>query len=365
VPEELERIILSTLEKKPQDRYQSMAELHDALLGYMQRVGIAPVSSGFAAEPVQRTSVLPSRTSPVATPARGTTVTPGSTVQATHLLAPEHHRAKVVAIAAGAVAAVAMVAALVAWFPRRSGYERPRSGPQVERSAAAGNAPGAAAQLERSAETPRAVASASAASVVSDAAPPRAPATDELERTAPPAPPPGASAANPPRPVVHASNASAAQTSTRRSVAGAARTDQVATSSGTPSRTAAPLAVSFQCNGAPEVCAALRSAMDDAMEKAALRNVRTTARADVLVTATVAGVEGRASTAFQTTFAVRTYSIEVNADAVRTGEALRMPGPTSVSYDPTYGSERVAETARVVAAADVEKLQAYASRRGR
>jgi hypothetical protein len=105
--------------------------------------------------------------------------------------------------------------------------------------------------------------------------------------------------------------------------------------------------------------------MDEALEKTTLRNVRNAGRADIGVTASVAGVAGRTTTEFQTTFAVRTYSIELTAEALRSGEAVRMPEPSSVSYDPTYGSERVAETARVVAAAVVEKLQAYASRRGR
>jgi hypothetical protein len=103
--------------------------------------------------------------------------------------------------------------------------------------------------------------------------------------------------------------------------------------------------------------------MDDALDKAALRNVRNAARGDVRVVATVAPVEGRTTTAFQTTFAVRTYSIEVSAEALRTGEAVRMPQPTSVSYDPTYGSERVAEKARLVAADVVERLQAFDRRR--
>src|SRR5207248_3538039 len=42
VPEELERIILRTLEKKPEDRYGSMSELHDALLACMEGLGLRP-----------------------------------------------------------------------------------------------------------------------------------------------------------------------------------------------------------------------------------------------------------------------------------------------------------------------------------
>ena len=42
VPEELERIILRTLEKKPEDRYGSMSELHEALLACMEGLGLSP-----------------------------------------------------------------------------------------------------------------------------------------------------------------------------------------------------------------------------------------------------------------------------------------------------------------------------------
>ena len=40
-----------------------------------------------------------------------------------------------------------------------------------------------------------------------------------------------------------------------------------------------------------------------------------------------------------------------------------MPPPTTVSYDPSFGSERVAEKARVVAGEIADKLQAFVSRR--
>ena len=122
-------------------------------------------------------------------------------------------------------------------------------------------------------------------------------------------------------------------------------------------------AVFFQCAGAQEICAALRTAIDDELEKARFTSVRNAARADIGISARIDGVEGHVAPQFDTTFAVRTYSIALSAEATRTSEAVSMPPPTTVSYDPSFGSERVAEKARVVAGEIADKLQAFVSRR--
>jgi hypothetical protein len=122
-------------------------------------------------------------------------------------------------------------------------------------------------------------------------------------------------------------------------------------------------AIFFQCTGAQEICSALRTAIDDELEKARFTSVRNAARADIGISARVAGVEGRVSQQFDTTFAVRTYSIALTAEATRTSEAVSMPPPTTVSYDPSFGSDRVPEKARVVASDIAEKLQAFLSKR--
>ena len=122
-------------------------------------------------------------------------------------------------------------------------------------------------------------------------------------------------------------------------------------------------AIFFQCAGAAEVCSALRTAVDDELQKARLPSVRNAARADIGISARAAGVDGRAASQFQTTFAVRTYSIELTAEAIRTSEAVPMPGPTTLSYDPSFGSDRVAEKARLLAGEIADKLQAFTARR--
>src|SRR5207253_1025298 len=92
------------------------------------------------------------------------------------------------------------------------------------------------------------------------------------------------------------------------------------------------------------------------------RRRRRTKSARTLLSARFAGVEGRVTPQFETTFAVRTYSIALSAEATQTSEAVSMPPPTTVSYDPSFGSERVAEKARVLASEISDKLRAFLSK---
>jgi serine/threonine-protein kinase len=125
-------------------------------------------------------------------------------------------------------------------------------------------------------------------------------------------------------------------------------------------------AVYFHCTGAPEICAALRTAVDEALDGGGLSAVRNAARADIDVGATVEGVQQTVSQQFQTTFAVRTYGIEVSAETTRASEAVPMPPPSNLSFDPQFGSARIAERARLVAADIVERVKAFVQKkRGR
>jgi len=90
--------------------------------------------------------------------------------------------------------------------------------------------------------------------------------------------------------------------------------------------------------------------------------MRDAARADVAVEASVTPVENRVSNDFGTTFAVRTYSIDVSGDAPKLGDSVPMPSSTTLSYDPKFGAERVNEKARLVADGIVEKVKAFAAK---
>jgi serine/threonine protein kinase len=118
-------------------------------------------------------------------------------------------------------------------------------------------------------------------------------------------------------------------------------------------------AVAFRCAGAPEVCASLRSTVGDALEKAGFRSVVSADRADISITAAAQPVDERVTRQFGTTFATRSYSIELNGDAPRFGDAVSMPGPSTVSFDPSFGRERLDEKSRLIASEIVERVRAF------
>jgi serine/threonine-protein kinase len=122
-------------------------------------------------------------------------------------------------------------------------------------------------------------------------------------------------------------------------------------------------AVFFQCAGAPEVCAPLRTAVDDAMGKAGLTSVRAPARADIGIEARIEILQERVDRQFGNTFAVRNYSIDVTGETMKTSETVPMPASTTLSFDPRYGSERATEKARVVASDIVDRIKAFVKRK--
>ena len=344
VPEELERIILRTLEKKPEDRYGSMSELHDALLACMEGIGLSPEPPlAGEAGPAHAGGAAVSRAVPTPgslTPALGATV-----ARTRHLEArPASGRRGVGLLLAGAgLAALALAGVLVGrWLvadeepaPPKAPPPRPKIEQRVGDPGAA--SAGKAGVADREQETKR----------------------QEVPPASPPAPPPrsvpppeGQRREAPKPPVVTSrSPGSAAQSP--------ARAERPAPAA------AAVSAIFFQCGGAREVCGALRSAVDEALDKAGLRSVRNAAKADVAVDARVTALGATASQAFDTTLSVQTYSIELSAEATGTTEVVPMPSSTSVSYDPRFGSERVAEKARLVASDVVDKVQAFGRKRRR
>jgi len=118
-------------------------------------------------------------------------------------------------------------------------------------------------------------------------------------------------------------------------------------------------AVAFRCAGVPEVCASLRSTVADALEKAGFRSVVSADRADISITAAAQPVDEKVTRQFSTTFATRTYSIELNGEAPHLGDAVSMPGASTVSFDPSFGRERLDEKARLIASDIVDRVRAF------
>jgi len=117
--------------------------------------------------------------------------------------------------------------------------------------------------------------------------------------------------------------------------------------------------VFFRCAGAPEVCGALRAAFDQALERESLPSVRNAARAEIVMEADVSVVDERVDRQFGTTFAVRTYSVALSGEGVRSGQSVPMPAPSSFSFDARFGRDRLAENAYVVANSAVERIRAF------
>jgi serine/threonine-protein kinase len=122
-------------------------------------------------------------------------------------------------------------------------------------------------------------------------------------------------------------------------------------------------AVYFGCSGAPDVCAALRSAVSNAFEKSGIRSVNAAARADIAIGATAEALQQKVDSQFGTTFATRTYSIELTGEAPRAGDDVPMPGASTVSFDPSVGRERLDEKARVIASDIVDRVRAYVKKK--
>ena len=121
--------------------------------------------------------------------------------------------------------------------------------------------------------------------------------------------------------------------------------------------------VFFRCSGVPEVCGALRAAFDQALEKGSLPSVRNPARAEIVIDAEVSVVEEHIDQQFGTTFVVRTYSVTLRGEGLRSGETVPMPAPSSFSFDARFGRDRLAENAYVLAGSAVEKVRAFWKKR--
>jgi len=332
VPEELERIILRTLEKKPEDRYPSMTGLHDALRACMDELGLSPEPplAGEAGPPPGA-----GRSASKAPPSLAS-VTPalGSTAARTRLLGEHAQRrspARTILLAGGAIVAVILAAVLAPRWLARPGEPARREPPpppaKIEpRASESETAPGSEAGTSNPDQQPK------------------------RQEPPPPSPPPLRAVAKPAREPREASRNPAVAVASSAPGAGAV---------------AAVPSVFFQCAGAREVCGALRTAVDEALDKAGLRSVRNAAKADIGVEARVTSLGENVARSFETALAVQTYSIDLTAETTGTAEAVSMPPSTTVSYDPRFGSERVVEKARLVAGEVVERVQAFASKRRR
>jgi protein kinase-like protein len=398
VPPALEAIAMRCLEKNPDQRFQSADEfaaaLNDAAAGMVDPSAMAtmpmavpPVAApspvSVAASMGAAASTSPGGAPPAAVPAMGTRPTvslqsgsssaaavPGSAATAKSSLAP------LIAIAA---VLVLLAGGYLVWSGRRTPAPETASTTQPD----APKATPAMATQEPVAPPPPAPTAAPAAaaptgsgamaSAASDAPPSGAPneaaasAVATKEALASKMPPTTAAPAAVKGATVQASNAAkiAAGAAPRRGGAAPPATGEVTAQPPRPPASLIPenAAVLFRCSGAPDVCASLRSNVNDALDKAGFRVVTTPDRADIAVGAVAGGIQEKVSRQFGQTFATRTYQIELSGEAPKLGEMVAMPPATTVSFDPTVGRERLEEKARLVAGDIVDRVRAFVSKK--
>ena len=125
---------------------------------------------------------------------------------------------------------------------------------------------------------------------------------------------------------------------------------------------AAPLpanpSVAFRCDGPPNICSALKSAMDQALAKDSMTSIRDASKAEIALEGTVTFVDEQAQRMFGTSFTIRNYTIDVSGEARRTSESVPMPSAATLNYDARY-TDRLDEKARLVAASVVENIRAF------
>jgi len=120
--------------------------------------------------------------------------------------------------------------------------------------------------------------------------------------------------------------------------------------------------VRFGCDGPADVCVAIQSALDRELERASMPSVSDEATAEIFVDALVAEGTPVVQESFGTTFVIQPYTVSVAGSARRANERVPMPEPRSFSLDQRVGQARLAEQARVIATAVVERVRAYWNR---
>jgi serine/threonine-protein kinase len=374
VPPSLEAIALRCLEKDPAQRFQSADEfaaaLNDATAAMNEVAGMstmpmmratpsAPAADQSEPDRKDRDLTPPAAAAPtlVIPVAPGTKPTVAVPLMQPAVASPSSEAAPPRKSSMAPLVAVAAVLLLLAggylWW----------SGRQAPVSTTASSAPAEAPKAVPAMAGQEPVATADAAKA--NAAAPSAGAPAPSSAT-PPAPPATAVKA----PAATAAAANATRAAARSSAAAPVAAPPARESVGQPAAAPAPTptipenaAVLFRCSGAPDVCASLRSTVNEALDKAGFRTVTSVDRADIAVGAVAAPLQDKVSQQFGQTFLTRTYSIEFSGEAPKLGDAVSMPPSTTVSFDASVGRERLEEKSRLVAGDIIDRLRAFVKKK--
>ena len=117
--------------------------------------------------------------------------------------------------------------------------------------------------------------------------------------------------------------------------------------------------VFVSCEGARDVCGALRAAFDQSLQNERLPIARASDRADVLVQVEVTELDRRTDEQFGQTVVTRTYSVAMVGDAPKVDRAVPLPSTQTFSFDAKYG-ERLNQEARKIAIAATGRIRQFA-----
>jgi hypothetical protein len=115
--------------------------------------------------------------------------------------------------------------------------------------------------------------------------------------------------------------------------------------------------VSVTCKGLPDVCGVVRGEIVQALQRDGFPVLGNQAPADATVTVNVALVSETPSTQFGTPTITRTYSVLLTGTS--RGGAIVMPEPRVFGFDNVFGTPRLQENARLIAAGAVDSLRGF------
>jgi serine/threonine protein kinase len=111
------------------------------------------------------------------------------------------------------------------------------------------------------------------------------------------------------------------------------------------------------CDGLSDACASVTSALRDVIERDGM-SWTSQSEAEVLISIFTEEIEARSEIQFGTTFVIRTYSMEARVLAPRFGD-VAMPPPEVFSFDTRFGRDKLDERTRVMASNVRERVRRY------
>jgi serine/threonine protein kinase len=388
IPPALEAIALRCLEKDPGQRFQTAEEFREALERAVPAgtpVALGPAPDAATAVPLppplpENTALppsMPAETSSITVPpalpstrpaTRLTIKAPEAAVQPLAVSSSPGTKGRLIAVLLAVAALFFVAVALGGYGAYRVWTSRSRgiTAETVSSDPAAGSVPATAPDTDPPPTTPLAASPATEGSGAGGAG--ASSAQHPPVATAGTSPTADATAGRPARTEKSGGSAFAprglpAAPAAQGGEVGAAAPAAAAAATSAPPALPRQPPIYFECTGASDVCGALTTAFEQALEREGLRRAARPDGAEILVNASATLLDTHQDQQYGTSFVVQTFSLELRAEAVRDGSAVSMPAARTFSFDRRFGGERAAEQGRLIAAAAVDRIQTFWAKR--